>query len=119
MDLPPSDQTAIRSVIIAQLDAFQADDGLQAFHYAAPAIRQQFKTVANFMAMVRSTYPAIYRPRGVIFSEMGMMQELPTQAVLLMDHQGQVVKAVYLMQQQACGDWRIAGCVLMPVEAGE
>jgi hypothetical protein len=116
MDLSSADRDAIRSVITAQLDAFQADDGLQAFHYAAPAIRQQFKTVANFMAMVRSSYGVVYRPRGVIFSELTEMQGFPAQTVLLMAQDGQVVKAVYLMQCQASGDWRIAGCFLVPVE---
>jgi hypothetical protein len=116
MDLSPADRDAIRSVITAQLDAFQADDGLQAFHYAAPAIRQQFKTVANFMAMVKVSYPAVYRPRGVIFSGLTEMQGLPAQAVLLMGQGGEVVKALYLMQCQTTGDWRIAGCFLVPVE---
>ncbi len=116
MALSPQDQSAIRRVITAQLDAFQADDGLQAFHYAAPAIRQQFRTVANFMAMVRSAYPAIYRPRGVIFAALGTLHGMPAQTVLLMGPDGQVVKAIYLMQQQASGDWRIAGCLTQPVE---
>lgn len=74
MEMSASDRQAIRSVITAQLDAFQADDGLQAFHYAAPTIRQQFKTVANFMHMVKTAYPAVYRPRSVMFSELMLLQ---------------------------------------------
>ncbi|MDA0268627.1 MAG: DUF4864 domain-containing protein [Cyanobacteria bacterium] len=116
MDMSASDRQAIRSVITAQLDAFQADDGLQAFQYAAPTIRKQFKTVANFMHMVKTAYPAVYRPRSVMFSALTLLQGQPAQAVLLMAPSGNIVKAVYVMQQQPCGDWRIAGCFLMPLE---
>jgi ketosteroid isomerase-like protein len=112
MNMSATNQQAIRSVITAQLDAFQADDGLQAFHYAAPVIRQQFKTVANFMGMVKTAYPAVYRPRSVIFGELTTLQGQPAQIVLLMAPSGNIVKAVYVMQQQPCGDWRIAGCFL-------
>ncbi|MEM9002008.1 MAG: DUF4864 domain-containing protein [Cyanobacteria bacterium P01_F01_bin.86] len=116
IDLAETDRTAIRRVITAQLEAFQADDGIQAFLYAAPTIRQQFKTVANFMHMVQSTYYPVYRPRGIIFSTLTEMQGFPAQTLLVMDQQGGIVKAVYLMERQASKDWRIAGCFLIPVE---
>ena len=116
MELAETEREAIRRIIIAQLEAFQADDGIQAFLYAAPAIRQQFKNVGNFMRMVRSSYHAVYRPRGVIFGELTEMQELPAQGVFIMGQSGEIVKAMYLMQQQTSKDWRIAGCFLVPVE---
>ncbi len=116
MDMSASDRQAIRSVITAQLDAFQADDGLQAFHYAAPTIRQQFKTVENFMHMVKTAYPAVYRPRSVMFSQLFTLQGQPAQTVLLMAPTGHIVKAIYVMQHQPCRDWRIAGCFLMPLD---
>lgn len=116
MELADTEREAIRRVIIAQIEAFQADDGIQAFLYAAPTIRQQFKSVGNFMRMVRSSYHAVYRPRGVIFGELGEMQGFPAQTVFLMAQNGEIVKAIYLMQQQPSKDWRIAGCFLVPVE---
>ncbi|MGF1458804.1 MAG: DUF4864 domain-containing protein [Leptolyngbyaceae cyanobacterium] len=115
-ELTNTDKDAIRRVIIAQIEAFQSDDGIQAFLYAAPSIRQQFKSVGNFMRMVRSSYQAVYRPRGVLFGELTTMQGFPAQTVFLMSQEGTVVKAVYLMLQQPSKDWRIAGCFLMPVE---
>lgn len=115
-ELADTERDAIRRVITAQIEAFQCDDGIQAFLYAAPAIRQQFKSVGNFMRMVRSSYHAVYRPRGVIFAELTEMQGYPAQAVFLMAQNGDIVKAVYLMQQQPSKDWRIAGCFLVPVE---
>lgn len=116
MDLAETDRDAIRRVIIAQLEAFQTDDGIQAFLYAAPAIRDQFKTVANFMHMVRTSYQAVYRPRGVIMGELTTMQGFPAQAVFVMSQTGEIIKAMYLMQRQPSMDWRIAGCFLVPVE---
>ena len=116
MKLTSTDKDTIRRVIIAQIEAFQSDDGIQAFLYAAPSIRQQFKSVGNFMRMVRSSYPAIYRPRGVIFSELTEMQGFPAQSVFLMAQDSDIGKAVYLMEQQPSKDWRIAGCFLVPLE---
>jgi hypothetical protein len=116
MELTDTERAAIRRVITAQIEAFQTDDGLQAFLYAAPAIRQQFKSVGNFMRMVRSSYHAVYRPQGVLFGELGEMQDFPAQTVYLMAESGDIVKAVYLMQKQPSLDWRIAGCFLMSIE---
>jgi len=115
-ELTNTERDAIRRVIIAQIEAFQSDDGIQAFLYAAPSIRQQFKSVGNFMRMVRGSYPAVYRPRSVLFGELTQMQGFPAQAVFLMAQNGDLVKAIYLMQQQPSKDWRIAGCFLMPIE---
>ena len=58
-----SDRNAIRQVIENQLAAFQRDDGSEAFSYASPGIQRRFGTPDNFMAMVRSGYAAVYRPR--------------------------------------------------------
>lgn len=115
-ELADTERDAIRRVITAQIEAFQSDDGIQAFLYAAPAIRQQFKSVGNFIRMVRSSYYAVYRPRSVVFGKLTEMQGYPAQTVFLMAQNGDIVKAVYLMQQQPSRDWRIAGCFLVPVE---
>ena len=116
MDLAETDRDAIKRVILAQIEAFQADDGIQAFLYAAPSIRQQFKSVGNFMRMVRSSYPAICQPRGVLFDGLDEMHGFPAQTVLLMGQNSEIVKAIYLMQRQSSRDWRIAGCFLVPIE---
>ncbi len=116
MDRARTEREAICRVIVAQLEAFQVDDGMQAFFYAAPAIRQQFRTVENFMHMVRTSYPVVYRPRGVICGELTTLQGMPAQVVFLMAQTGEIVRATYLMQRQPSQDWRIAGCFLMPVE---
>ncbi len=55
--LGAGDRQAIRSIIKSQLDAFQRDDGHEAFSYASPGIRQSLQNPEIFMAMVRSGVP--------------------------------------------------------------
>jgi hypothetical protein len=106
------DQAAIRTTIESQLAAFQRDDGAAAFSYAAPSIQEKFGTPENFMAMVRIGYEPVYRPREVEFHEIAVLEDGPTQEVLLVDRNGIAYLAYYLMQQQPDGRWLINGCVL-------
>jgi hypothetical protein len=107
-----ADRNAIRDVVEAQLAAFQADDGALAFSYASPTIQRQFGTAENFMLMVRTGYLPVYRPRDVEFGPVIEFQGQPTQLVLLVGPDLQVVAAYYLMEKQPDGGWRIDGCVL-------
>jgi hypothetical protein len=110
------DARAIRSVIEAQLQAFQRDDAEAAFGLASPGIQELFRTATNFMQMVQQSYQAVYRPRSVLFEELTLLQDLPTQPVLLLSPEGDPVRALYLMENRTTGDWRITGCYLLPVE---
>ena len=111
-DLADSDRAAIRTTIERQLAAFQRDDGSAAFSYAAPSIKERFGTPENFMNMVRTGYEPVYRPREVEFGPVIEFQGQPTQLVLLVGQDLQVVTAYYLMEKQPDGNWRIDGCVL-------
>jgi hypothetical protein len=110
------DAVAIRSVVEAQLQAFQQDDAEAAFEFASPGIQELFRTASNFMQMVRQSYQAIYRPRSVLFEALTLVQDLPTQPVLLLSPEGDPVRALYLMENRTTGMWRITGCYLLPVE---
>jgi Domain of unknown function (DUF4864) len=106
------DRAAIRSVIEAQLAAFQADDGETAFGFASPSIQQQFGDPDTFLAMVKAGYLPVYRAREVQFQRLVEYQGEPVQLVLLVGPDLAVVTAYYIMQRQADGSWRIDGCVL-------
>ena len=112
--LEEADRQAIRSVIEAQLAAFQADDGATAFGFASPAIQEMFGDPATFLAMVRAAYLPVYRPREVRFERLILLQGEPVQPVLLVGPDLEVVTAYYAMQEQPDGSWRINGCVLGP-----
>ncbi len=110
-----ADRAAIRTTIESQLAAFGRGDGGRAFAYAAPAIRQKFGTPENFMAMVRTAYPAVYRPREVEFRDLLEIGGAPTQRVLVVGPDNVAYLAYYIMQRQPDGGWRINGCILQKI----
>jgi hypothetical protein len=110
--LDAADREAIRSVIEAQLAAFQADDGATAFGFASPSIQEMFGNPTTFLAMVRTGYMPVYRPREVRFQRLILHQGEPVQLVLLVGPDLEVVTAYYAMQKQPDGTWRINGCFL-------
>lgn len=119
MTLHAADRTEIRSVIEAQLQAFQNDDAEAAFGFASPSIREVFSTAKNFIQMVQQSYPAVYRPRSVIFEALTNLQGVPAQPVLLLSEAGVPVRALYLMEKQPDHSWKISGCYLTSVEQKE
>ena len=108
----PEDARAVRAVIQAQLNAFRRDDGALAFSYAAPGIRATFGSAENFMEMVRTQYAVVYRPARVEFESLLASEGDVVQAVRFTDARGQAWLALYPMQRQADGTWRIGGCYL-------
>lgn len=117
MNITQADRDTIRTIIEQQLQAFQRNDAECAFAFASPGIQAQFGTPENFMVMVKTAYKAVYRPRSVVFEEIVEVEGLPAQTVMLMEPDGELVRAIYLMQQQPDLDWRIHGCFLLPFDA--
>ncbi len=116
MTLSDADRSSIRDVIERQLAAFQRDDGARAFSYASPTVRRQFVTPERFMHMVRTGYAPVYRPREVEFRDIVVVGDVPAQKVLLVGPDGVPVMAIYPMQRQADGSWKIDGCFLVGVD---
>ena len=110
-----ADAEAIRRVIEAQLAAFAADDADKAFSFATRGIQGTFATPENFIAMVKNTYPVVYRPASVVFLEAELAGDETLQRVQMSDDAGGLWIALYRMQRQADGAWLIDGCVLAAV----
>lgn len=108
-----ADAAAIRDVIGAQLDAFLADDDQRAWSYASPGIQQMFRSVEIFMGMVRQGYPPVHRPKARVFEDLRDAPNGPEQDVRLTDAAGEQWIAIYTMEQQPDGSWKIAGCRLV------
>lgn len=106
------DARSIERVIRAQLEAFARDDAAKAFSYAAPGIRQMFRTPENFLAMVRLGYPVVYRHSTVAFLKPAGDGTDVVQPVRMADADGILWIAVYLMQRQEDGTWLTNGCRL-------
>ncbi len=108
-----ADEARIRAVVADQLAAFQRDDANAAFAFASPSIPQMFQTPGNFMQMVKTGYAPVYRPRKVEFRDLVDAEGIPVQRVYLVGPDGVPVIALYPMERQADGDWRIDGCTLV------
>ncbi len=111
-----ADRGAIRQVIESQMSAFRQNDAAAAFRFAAPGIQAMFGTPDNFIRMVESGYPPVYRPREVEFRDIVTRDDLIVQKVLIVGPDGRPVLALYTMEMQPDGTWRIAGCRLVEVD---
>ena len=109
-----ADRLAIQNVIAAQIKAFEREDDLAAFSLAAPDVRRQFGSAQAFMTMVKSGYESLYRNRSATFLETSMVDGGIVQSMRIVQSDGDVVIALFNMERQANGDWRIAGCELTP-----
>jgi hypothetical protein len=118
-DIGASDKSAIQSVIDRQIAAFRRDDGAEAFSYATPDLQAQFGSSDIFMGMVRTGYAPVYRPRSYQFRELKTVNGVITQQVYVVGPDGVARLALYFMQQQKDGSWRVSGCVLLDFEGDE
>jgi len=112
-DVSEAEAAALRSVIEDQMAAFRADDGPRAFAHATESLQTQFGTADQFMSMVRQGYAAVYRPRDVRFDGVQEAHGQIVQRVLVVGPDGVAQLAIYIMERQGDGSWRIAGCPLL------
>jgi DNA-binding transcriptional LysR family regulator len=112
--LPAVEWKTIQKVIGDQLRALKAGDGTKAMTFAAPGIRDQFGTPENFLRMVREGYAPLLAARYTQFLEGALIEGAVIQPLRLVLPDDTVVIALYEMQRQPDGRWRIAGCVLAP-----
>lgn len=107
---------AFENIIEAQISAFARDDGMAAFGLASPDIQRMFRSADQFMQMVRSRFKPVYRPQSYQFEESLFVDGQHAQPVRVIGPDGRGVIALYRMQEQSDGSWRIAGVTLHPVD---
>ncbi len=112
----PADRAAIQSVITGQLDAFHHDDADAAFDKASPMIREMFGTPGYFLSMVQHGYPPVYRARQSVFAGLVQDEGRIIQKVELVGPDGRDYLALYTMEHQEDGSWKINGCQLTESE---
>lgn len=114
--LSPADLQAIQKTIETQLNAFAADDVATAYDQAAPLVKMVFPSTEQFLAMVKKGYTPVYRNTqrnfGQIFEDQAGR---PTMRVVLTAEDGKRYEAIYSMQKQEDGSWKIAGCALIVI----
>jgi hypothetical protein len=115
-DISSSDRSAITTVISEQLEAFKVDDGAKAYSFAAPIVTGVFPNAEIFMSMVKRGYQPIYRNKKYNFGEIKTDSlGRPAQHVTITAADGKRYEAVYAMQKQSDGSWKIAGVQMVEV----
>jgi hypothetical protein len=110
--LGDADRAAIQSLIGSQIAAFERDDGAAAYAMASPGIQRIFPTVDAFMTMVEGGYMPVYRPRSFVFGPLVDTPHGPVQTVFITGPDGLAYVAIYSLERQADGSWKISGCTL-------
>lgn len=107
------EQPAIRLTIERQLEAFRSNDSAAAFALAAPQIQASFGSPDRFLGMVKEGYTPVFRAKSVMFGRL-VRSEYGTslQLVHLVDERNRPWLALYIMEAQDDGSWRIGGCLL-------
>ena len=112
-DVPAADVKSVRAVIQGQLAALATDDAKRAFSFATPELRIVFGSADNFMAMVRTSYPVVYRPASVAFLKPELDGNDVIQAVHMTDADGALWLALYRLERQRDKSWRISACQIV------
>lgn len=111
-NLATEDVATIRNMIIGQIDAFRKDDAEKAFSFAAPKIRKIFRTPEVFLHMVRKSYQSVYRPQKYEFRTIQRIDGNVVQPVTVVGPSGITETALYIMEIQPDGSWRIGACIM-------
>ena len=105
---------SIRDVIRQQIEAFKRNEISAAFDLATPEIQDQFRTSDIFFQMVIKNYAVILTHKTWSFGNLTRIRnEEYIQTVNFYEKDGRVIKALYVVEQQPEGTWRIGGCKLI------
>lgn len=108
--------SSARHVIQNQIEAFLSDDAEGAYGFASPQIRALFPDKDRFFAMVKKSYQPVYHPGNFAFGRFKVSDDGQTvlQEVLVTGSEGTDWTAVYDLQRQTDGTYKINGVQLVP-----
>jgi len=107
------DVATAQGVIRAQEQAFMRGDASAAYSHAAPAIKEIFPAPDIFMSMVQNGYAPVYRHKSFEFGESKVDGSRVAQRVHIVDANGEAWEALYTLEQQPDGSYKITGCTLL------
>jgi hypothetical protein len=102
-----------QSVIRAQEQAFVRGDAAAAYSYASPAIKKLFPQADIFLSMVQNSYAPVWRHKSFEFGEARIEGKWVAQRVHIVDADGEAWEAMYTLEQDADGSFKITGCSLL------
>jgi hypothetical protein len=106
------DIAAAQTVIRSQERAMISDDAATAYSYAGPPITSMYREADTFMWMVRRGYAPVYRHKSFEFGAGRILRDQITQEVHIIDAEGVAWEALYTLEQQSDGSWKIISCAL-------
>ena len=113
------DAATVRGIIESQINAFLSDDMATAYSFAAPSIKRMYPDETRFFDMVKRGYQPVYRPGNFAFGRFkpapdgaGMVQE-----VLIQGPDGQDWTALYSLERQPDGSFKINGVQMIKAAA--
>jgi hypothetical protein len=68
------------------------------------------------MLMVKHNFQPVYRSRAFQFGRFASIHGRPVQEVIIIDSNQRLWRALYSMQRQSSGGWKILGVLLMPLK---
>ncbi|MEZ5811213.1 MAG: DUF4864 domain-containing protein [Rhizobiaceae bacterium] len=101
-----------QSVIDNQIRAFLSDDNATAYSFASPGIKQIFPTLDSFMNMVTRGYQPVWKPRAYSFGKSIEEGMKITQQLMVTGPDGKDYEAVYTLELQGDGTYKITGVSL-------
>lgn len=107
-------EAVARSIIGQQIQAFLDNDADKAYSFASPAIQTKFQNKDLFFAMVKKSYSPVYRPGNYAYGRSKIAGDYLYQEVIINDVDGKDWTAVYSLQKQDDGSYRINGVQILP-----
>ncbi len=100
-----------RDIIEKQISAFLNDDIETAYSFAAAGIKAAYPDPRFFVEMVKRNYGPVYRPGNYAFGRgvLGTDGNTIAQELLITGPRGKDWRAVYVLEKQADGAFRITG----------
>ena len=102
---PAAEKQAAQKVIVAQLEAFKADDYKAAEKYQASGLKQNFDSTEQFEAMIKGTYPQFAHYKSVKWGDAridGPMLQI--QMVIVGDDDVQIAALYSLIKEKVKDD---------------
>jgi hypothetical protein len=112
-ELNAVDAAEINAVVQAQLDAFANDDAQRAFALASTQTRMLIGDPDDFLRLVKEQYTPVYRNRFAFFFKPETVHGATFQIVSLTAPDSRVWIALYRVEREEDGNWKIDGCQLL------
>ena len=106
-----ADAKAIQNTILTQINHLQNHDCAAALEQAAPHVNELFKNPDDLLTIVFQFYPMIYFAHTIEFGDLELTPEGIGQLVKFIDRENDVEHALYVLERQLSGSWKIGGCM--------